>query len=156
MVLVHADGLPDRKDLLFGVLDQDDMIRCFNHFDSLHAEDVRFDLVDQRLLPAQLLIERQPPLPQMGEQLDPVQGQQGADFPQGKAITLEPLDARQAGKLFLPVVAVAVFPHHFRAEQSEGVVMAQHPGRDAAQTGKITDGKHDIPPENYNGNRFRT
>ena len=33
------------------------------------------------------------------------------------------------------------------AEQAQSVVVAEHPGGDPAQPGKITDGQHDIPPE---------
>ena len=145
--LVHADGLPDGEYLLLRVLDQDNVIRCFNHACSLHTEYVRLDLVNQPLLPVQLLIERQPPLPQTEKQLGVVQGQQCPDLSQGKAVALEPLNAHQVGQLLLPVVAVAVVPHLLGAQQSQRVVVAQHPGCDPAQPGKITDGQHDIPPE---------
>lgn len=66
VVLVHADGLPDGKDLLFRVLDQNHMVLIVHKCCSLHTEDVRLKLVDDPLLAAQLPAEVQPPLAQAG------------------------------------------------------------------------------------------
>lgn len=81
-----------------------------------------------------------------GQELLVGQGQQLGHLGQAEAVLLQPLDLQKADQLLLPVVAIAVLPHLIGAEETQSVVVPQHPGGDPAQPGKLADGEHDIPP----------
>ncbi|GHG40523.1 hypothetical protein GCM10018980_14860 [Streptomyces capoamus] len=93
-----------------------------------------------------------------GRQFGPPQPQHAAQFldaylplddvphlPKGEAEVLERDDAVQAGELGGGVVAVAAGGVDVgRAQQAGGVVVTQHPDRDAAVPGEVSDGEHDV------------
>ena len=81
-----------------------------------------------------------------GQELLVGQGQELPHLGEAKAVFLEPLDVQKQGQLFLAVVAVAVLPHLIGAEETQGVIVPEHPGGYPAQPGKFADGQHDIAP----------
>lgn len=69
-----------------------------------------------------------------------------ADLFQGEAEVLERNDAVEQGELVRRVEAVArVRVDPGRAQQSDGVVVAQHPDRHPPVPGEVSDGEHDDP-----------